>query len=202
MAASRCGQRRPTSGTIVARALPPVHLSDLPSGAPNETLMSEECACSVLAFAVVLSWSSGAGPLVVFVTDHISVDAFDAERAAGVRRRWLFFPGSIHAPTLFLHLPELAASVQDEFHDLIEPLRLPGCLPIPGPDVIPPLQVRSSPTDSLMVHVTGRFLAANTILINSFQAIEPEVAMALQQPKLGRPPMYPIGLLILANNGG
>jgi len=53
-----------------------------------------------------------------------------------------------------------------------------------------------------MVHVTGRFLAANTILINSFQAIEPEVAMALQQPKLGRPPMYPIGLLILANNGG
>ena len=145
MAASRCGQRRPTSGTIVARALPPVHLSDLPSGAPNETLMSEECACSVLAFAVVLSWSSGAGPLVVFVTDHISVDAFDAERAAGVRRRWLFFPGSIHAPTLFLHLPELAASVQDEFHDLIEPLRLPGCLPIPGPDVIPPLQSGRAP---------------------------------------------------------
>ena len=76
-------ERRPTSGTIVARALPLVHLSDLPSGAPNETLMSEECACSVLAFAVVLSWSSGAGPLVVFVTDHFSVDAFDADRAAG-----------------------------------------------------------------------------------------------------------------------
>jgi hydroquinone glucosyltransferase len=165
-------------------------------------LMSEECACSVLAFAVVLSWSSGAGPLVVFVTNHFSVDAFDADRAAGVRRRWLFFPGSIHAPTLFLHLPELAASVLDEFHDLTEPLQLPGCLPIPGPDVIPLLQVRSSLADSLMVRITRCFLAANTILINSFQAIKPEVAMALQQPKLGRPSMYPISPLILANNGG
>ncbi|RLM58120.1 UDP-glycosyltransferase 72B3-like [Panicum miliaceum] len=145
--------------------------------------MSEECARSVPALAAALAELRRTARLVAFVTDLFGADSFDAL-------------------TLFLHLPELAASVPGEFRDLAEPVRLPGCVPIPGPDVISPIQDRSSPAYSLMVRLAERFLEADGILVNSFEAVEPEVAMVLQQPKLGRPLVYPIGPLILADNGG
>jgi len=45
-------------------------------------------------------------------------------------------------------------------------------------------------------------LDADAILVNSFEAIELEVAMVLQQPKLGRPSVHPIGPLILPADSG
>ncbi|CAL5004697.1 unnamed protein product [Urochloa decumbens] len=136
--------------------------------------------------------------LVAFVTDHFCVNAFDSARDAGVGRRCLFIPGSLHALTLMLHLPELVASVPGEFRDLPEPLRLPGCVPIPGLDaVFSALQDRSSPAYGMMVHLAERFRQADTFLVNSFDAIEPEVASVLRQPKPGRPLVYSIGPLIL-----
>ncbi|PUZ45246.1 hypothetical protein GQ55_8G205900 [Panicum hallii var. hallii] len=187
---------------ITPRTLPPVDLSDLPSGTLNETLMSVECARSVPALRDALTDLKRTTWLVAFVTDLFGVDSFDAARGARVERRWLFFPGNLHALTLILHLPELAASIPSEFRDLAEPVRLLGCVPIPGPDVILPLQDRSSPAYSLMIHLAERFLDVDAILVNSFEAVEPEVAMVLQQPELGRPPVYPIGPLILTTDRG
>lgn len=66
-------------------------------------------------------------------TSSISVDSLDA---AGAPRRCVFFPTNLHVLTLLLHLPELDVSIPCEFWDLLEPLRLHGCVPIPGPDVL------------------------------------------------------------------
>jgi hydroquinone glucosyltransferase len=67
---------------------------------------------------------------VAFVTDLFGIDAFDA----AVRMRHLiFFPGSLHAVALMLHLPEIVVSIPGEFWDLAEPVRLLGCVPILGP---------------------------------------------------------------------
>ena len=51
-----------------------------------------------------------------------------------------------------------------------------------------------------MVCLTGHFLEADTILVNSFEAVKPEVTMEIHQLKPGRPPVYPIGPLILPAN--
>ena len=83
--------------------------------------------------------------LVASIIDLFGVDAFDAARATGVGRTWLFFSSRLHMLTLFLHLLELAACIPGEFRDLAEPVCLPGCLPISGCDVISLLQDRSSP---------------------------------------------------------
>jgi hydroquinone glucosyltransferase len=53
-----------------------------------------------------------------------------------------------------------------------------------------------------MIHLAERFLNVDAILVTSFEAVEPEVAMVLQQPELGRPPVYPIGPLILTTDRG
>jgi len=186
---------------VSSLSLPPVDLSDLPRGAAIETLMSEECARSVPALTSILldlKRSTG-GRLAAFVADLFGADSLDAARAAGVRRRCIFFPTNLHALTLILHLPELDASVPCEFRDLPEPLRLPGCVPIPGPDILMPLQDKSDPCYRWMVHHGEKYRDADAILVNSFDAVEPGPAKILRQPADHRPAVYPIGPLIHAD---
>jgi len=134
--------------------------------------------------------------LVAFVADQFGMDSLDAARDAGVGTRCLFMPMNLHALSLVLRLPDLAASVAGEFRDLAEPVRLPGCVPVPGSDIPSPLQDRSNPSYTVMVHLPKRYREADAILVNSFDAVEPEVAEVLRQPEPGRPPVYPIGPLI------
>ncbi|KAG2640506.1 hydroquinone glucosyltransferase-like [Panicum virgatum] len=186
--------------SVSHETLPPADLSDLPHDALVETRMSVEGTRSLPALATILAELKRTTRLVAFVTDLFGIDAFDAARDAGVGRRCLFFPGSLHAlmlPPPPPPPPELVVSIPGEFRDLTEPVRLPGCVPIPGPDVLSPLQDRSSPAFGVMVHLAERFLDAHDILVNSFDAVEPEVATVIRQPKPGRPPVYPVGPLIL-----
>uniref|UniRef100_A0A0E0MGX8 Glycosyltransferase n=1 Tax=Oryza punctata TaxID=4537 RepID=A0A0E0MGX8_ORYPU len=182
---------------IESVSLPPVDLSDLPSDAAIETLMSEECVRLVPALTGILSRLKEARRLVAFVADLFGADSFDAARDAGVPRRYLFFPSNLHTLTLLLHLPELDVSIPGEFRDLgDEPVRLPGCVPIPGKDILMPLQDKSKACYRWMVHHGMRYCDADAILVNSFDAVEPDAAKVLRHPKPGRPPVFPIGPLI------
>ncbi|CAO2146978.1 unnamed protein product [Urochloa humidicola] len=145
---------------VSSHPLPPVDLSNLPPDAPIEARMSEESMRSLPALKIILADLNRTTRLVAFVTDLFGTDAFAAARDAGIERRCLFFPGSLHSLTLFLHLPELAASVPGEFWNLVEPIRLPGCVPIPGRDVLSPLQERASPAYGVMLRLAERFLEA------------------------------------------
>uniref|UniRef100_A0A0D9XTU9 Glycosyltransferase n=1 Tax=Leersia perrieri TaxID=77586 RepID=A0A0D9XTU9_9ORYZ len=181
---------------IESVSLPPVDLSDLPSDAAIETRMSEECARSTPSLTALLSRLATTRRLVAFVADLFGADAFDAARDAGVARRCLFFPTNLHALTLLLHLPDLDATIPGEFRDLAEPVALPGCVPIPGKDILAPLQDKSKACYRWMVHHGEKYCDAETILVNSFDAVEPDAAAALRHPKPGRPPVFPIGPLI------
>jgi hydroquinone glucosyltransferase len=191
---------------VASMALPPVDMSDLPRDAAIETLMSEECVRAVPALTEALlslkQRPTTTGRLVAFVTDLFGADAFDAARAAGVQRRYLFFPTNLTALTLMLHLPELDASIPGEFRDLAEPLRLPGCVPLPGTETMKPLQDKSNPSYRWMVHHGAKFREATAILVNSFDAVEPGPAEVLRQPEPGRPPVRTIGPLVRAEDGG
>ncbi|KAL5203913.1 hypothetical protein ABZP36_008784 [Zizania latifolia] len=180
-------------------SLPPVNLSDLPPDAAIETLMSEECVRSVPALTGILARLRETTGLVAFVADLFGADSFDAARDAGVPRRYLFYPGNLHSLTLILNLPELDVSIPGEFRDLPEHVRLPGCVPIPGLDILAPLQDKSNPCYKWMVHHGKRYRDAEAILVNSFQAVEPDAAKAMRLPKPGLPPVYTIGPLIKTN---
>uniref|UniRef100_A0A453DSK0 Glycosyltransferase n=1 Tax=Aegilops tauschii subsp. strangulata TaxID=200361 RepID=A0A453DSK0_AEGTS len=184
---------------IASLSLPPVDLSDLGPGATIETLMSEECARLVPALTGVLSALRETTRLVAYVADLFGADSFDAAVAAGVPRRYLFHPGNLHGLMIMLHLPELDVSMPGEFRDLAEPVRLPGCVPIPGPDVMSGLQDKSDPCYRWMVHHARLYRESEAILVNSFDAVEPDAARVLTHPEPGRPPVYNIGPLIRAD---
>ncbi|RLM58560.1 UDP-glycosyltransferase 72B3-like [Panicum miliaceum] len=182
---------------VASLRLPPVDLSDLPRGATIETRMSEETARSVPAIAEALT-KMETTCLVAFVTDIFGTDAFDAARAAGVGRRYLFNPTNLHMLSLLLRLPELDASVPGAFRDLDEPVRLTGCVPIPGAYILSPLQDKGDPCYRWMLHHAARCREADAILVNSFDAVEPEAAAVLcRKQETGRPPVYNVGPLIL-----
>uniref|UniRef100_J3N9G4 Uncharacterized protein n=1 Tax=Oryza brachyantha TaxID=4533 RepID=J3N9G4_ORYBR len=158
--------------------------------------MSEECVRLVPALTGILRGMRETTRLVAFVADLFGADSFDAARDAGVPRRYLFFPTNLHTLSLLLHLPELDVSIPGEFRDLADPVRLPGCVPIPGKDILMPLQDKSKACYKWMVHHGRRYCDADAILVNSFEAVEPDAAKALRHPKPGRPPVFPIGPLI------
>ncbi|KAF8652228.1 hypothetical protein HU200_062863 [Digitaria exilis] len=152
----------------ISVTLPLVDLFDLPPDALIETRMSVECTRSLPTLTAILAE----------LTPRPA--AFVTARRAGVERRCLFFPGSLHSLTLFLHLPELSADMSGEF--VTSPSR---CVS----------RGTSSPSYAVMVHLVEHYLEADAFLVNSFNAVEPEAAAALRHPKPGRPPVYPIGPL-------
>ncbi|WVZ51104.1 LOW QUALITY PROTEIN: hypothetical protein U9M48_002281 [Paspalum notatum var. saurae] len=182
--------------SISPRPLPPVDLSDLPRGAAIETLMHEECRRSLPALTAVLAELRRTTRLVAFVADMFGVDSLDAARDAGVERRCLFMPVNLHSLALILHLPEVLASVPGEFRDLEEPVRLPGCVPISGADIVASLQDRSSPAYGSVVHIA----VTPTRCLST-----PSTPSSRRPPRFSqtpeRPPVFPIGLLIRTTAG-
>ncbi|OAY71013.1 hydroquinone glucosyltransferase [Ananas comosus] len=181
--------------SISSLSLPPVPLDDLPADAHIETLMSHEAARSVPALAALLRGLKAETRLVAFVADLFGADTLDAAREVGVPG-YLFFPSNLHLLSLLLHLPSLDASTTCEFRDLPGPVELPGCVPIPGSEILDPLQDRSNECYRWMVHHGARYREARGILVNTFEAIEPGPAAALRAEDPARPPVYPVGPLV------
>ncbi|PAN04001.2 hypothetical protein PAHAL_1G033900 [Panicum hallii] len=177
---------------VGAASLPAVPLGDLPAGAAIETLLSVEAQRSVPALTAVLSGLKSTTNLVAFVADLFGADTLRAARDAGVPG-YLFFPSNLLMLSLMLHLPRLDAEDAAEFRDLPGPVRLPGCVPVPGADILQPLQDRASDAYRWMVHHGERYRDAAGILVNTFDAVEPGAAAVLRQPEPWRPPVYPIG---------
>ncbi|KAJ1277878.1 hypothetical protein BS78_04G036600 [Paspalum vaginatum] len=181
---------------VGAASLPPVPLADLPAGAAIETLLSVEAQRSVPALTAALADLGARTNLVAFVADLFGADTLRAARGAGVPG-YLFFPSNLLTLSLMLHLPRLdAENPAGEFRDRPDPVRLPGCVPVPGADVLQPLQDRASDAYRWMVHHGARYRDAAGVLVNTFDAAEPGAAAVLRQPEPWRPPVYPIGPVI------
>lgn len=182
--------------------LPAVPLDDLvAAGAAIETLLSVEAQRSVPALTALLADIGRTKNLVAFVPDLFGADTLPAARAAGVPG-YLFFPSNLLMLSLMLHLPRLDAEMDGEFRDLPEPVRLPGCVAVPGPEILQPLQDRTSDAYRWMRHHGERYRDADGILVNTFDAIEPGAAAVLRGREAWRPPVYPVGPVIRRPDDG
>lgn len=98
--------------------------------------------------------------------------------------------------SLFLHLPQLDKEVDCEYHELAEPVKIPGCMPVHGKDLLDPVQDRKNEAYKWVLHQTKRYRLAEGIVVNSFMELEPGAIKALQKEEPGKPPVYPIGPLV------
>ncbi|KAF3328623.1 hydroquinone glucosyltransferase [Carex littledalei] len=181
--------------SISALSLPAVSLSDLPPDSEIETLMSVEAVRLIPDITSALKELKTRHTVVGFVADLFGADTFDAAHDAGLRP-YLFFPTNLLTLSLLLHLPEIDVNLTCDFKELEEPVKLPGCVPLPGTEILAPLQDQSKECYKWMVHHGKKYCEAEAILVNSFDEIEPDAAKILRQHEPGRPPVYPIGPLI------
>jgi hydroquinone glucosyltransferase len=101
------------------------------------------------------------------------------------------------ALSLVLHFPKLDETVSCEFRDLPEPLKLPGCIPIHGRDLLDPIQDRTSDLYKIFLHYAKRLRLAEGVMLNTFTELEASAIKGLEEEaEVGNLPLFPIGPII------
>ncbi|CAN1157212.1 Hydroquinone glucosyltransferase [Linum perenne] len=140
--------------------------------------------------------SSGRG-FSALVVDLFGTDAFDVAAEFGAAP-YVFYPSTAMALSLFLYLPELDEEVTGAYSDLQEPVRIPGCIPVNGSDLLDPVQDRSNDAYRWLLYHAKRYRLAEGVMVNSFPELEPgAIKSLLSQDGPGKKPMvYPVGPLV------
>ncbi|KAF1894074.1 hypothetical protein Lal_00003992 [Lupinus albus] len=173
--------------------LPPVTLSDVPNDAKIETIMSLTVLRSLPSLRREMRVESHRmGALVV---DLFGVDAFDVAKELDVSR-YVFFPSTAMALSFFLHLPQLDKETNCGYRELVEPVKIPGCIPVHGKELLDPVQDKSNEAYKWILHHANRYREADGIIENSFLELEPDCIKELQKYEPGKPPVYPVGPLV------
>ncbi|GLT46642.1 hypothetical protein SLA2020_203850 [Shorea laevis] len=173
--------------------LPPVNLSDVPNDAKIETLISLTIIRSLPFIREVLNSLVESTLIVALVVDHFGTNAFDLATKFKISPT-IFFPTTAMALSLFHELPRLDETVSSEYRDLLEPVKIPGCKPVRGKELLDPLQDRKNDAYKWILHHAKRYRLADGIMVNSFKDLEAGAIKALkEQGKL----VYPIGPLVI-----
>ncbi|KAK1269053.1 UDP-glycosyltransferase 72B1 [Acorus gramineus] len=187
--------------SITAVSLPPVSLDDLPGDVRPQVatfLTVSRCLPSLRRVLQELTSDDGdgskTGRLCGLVVDLFGTDAFDVAEEFGVPC-YMFFPSSSMSLSLSFHLPELHVSMPCEYKDMVNPVSLPGCIPIYGSDLPDPFQDRTKDAYKWVLHHAPRYRRAKGILLNSFEDLESSSISSLTDT-MSKPPVYPIGPLV------
>ncbi|XP_073029555.1 hydroquinone glucosyltransferase-like [Primulina eburnea] len=180
-------------------SLPPVNLDDLPPETKIETRISHTVARSLPSVRDAVESLNNTQKLAALVADLFATDVFDLAIELKIPV-YLFFPPSASSLCLALYLQELDKAVSCEYRDAAEKIQIPGCVPIQGRDLFDPIQDRKDEAYRWMLHHGKRYKMADGLLVNSFKELEPGAIDVLQKEESGKPPVYPIGPLILTGS--
>ncbi|KAH7578033.1 hypothetical protein ACOSP7_000857 [Xanthoceras sorbifolium] len=175
--------------------LPPVDLKDLSENTKMETLIALTVARSLPSLRDVIKSLVATTRLVALVVDLFATDGFDVAKEFNVSP-YVFFPSTAMALSLFLYLEELDQTVSCEYRDMTEPVRIPGCIPIRGSELLDPLQDRKDDAYKWVRHHAKRYRLAEGVMVNSFMELEGGALKSLQNQEPGKPPVYPVGPLV------
>ncbi|XP_027337153.1 hydroquinone glucosyltransferase-like [Abrus precatorius] len=178
--------------SITLSFLPPVDPHDLPHGLETGVQMQLTVTYSLPFIQNVLKSLNSRTPLVALVVDNFAYEALDFAKEFNLLS-YIYFPKSAFTLSMYFHLPKLDKDTSCEFRDLLEPIQMPGCVPIQGHDLHYQIQDRSSQGYKLFLERVKRFCFVDGIFINSFIEMEEGPIRALTKEGNGNPPIYPIG---------
>ncbi|XP_059633888.1 hydroquinone glucosyltransferase-like [Cornus florida] len=175
--------------------LPPVSFHESTQEIKAETQIFLTVSGSLSSLRDTLKSLIATTRLVALVVDPFATEAFRVADELHVSP-YLLFAAPAMTLLFCLHLPLLDQTVSCEYRDLPQPVQLPGCVPVPGKDLLDPVQDRSNPAYKGILQQVKRLTSCEGILVNSFMDMEEGAIKALQEEEPGKPPVYPIGPLI------
>ncbi|TXG50643.1 hypothetical protein EZV62_023167 [Acer yangbiense] len=180
--------------------LPPVNFEDLPDNVKMETRIELSMTRSLPAFRdslkVLVQSELTTGRLVALVVDLFGVATFDVAREFGVPP-YIFFTSTAMELSFIFLMPELDEKFACEYKDLPEPVKLPGCVPVHGSDLMDPVQDKNDNVYKWVLYLAKHYPSVAGFLVNSFIELEPGAFKALMEGESGfGVPIYPVGPLV------
>lgn len=168
---------------------------DLPDNSMAETQVFFSMTRSIPRIRYAVKGLLAKVCLVAIIVDPFGSDVMEVAREFDIPP-YLFFPSNAMNLAFSIMLPRLAKEVSCEFKDLLEPVQIPGCVPVHGKDLMDSVQDRSNDAYKWILHHAKRFVLAEGILVNTFMELEKGALKHLQEKEPGKPPVYPVGPLI------
>jgi len=175
--------------------LPPVNPKDLPLGTTMESQIQLTVTLSLPYLHQALSSLTLRTPIVALVVDSLSAEALDLAMDFNMLS-YIYFPAAATTLSLHLYLPKLDEETSCEYRDLLEPVQVPGCVPLHGHDLYNQAQDRSNEAYKFLLQRVKRFHYVDGIIVNSFLEIEKGPIKALTEEGSGNPAVYPVGPII------
>ncbi|XP_020232895.1 hydroquinone glucosyltransferase [Cajanus cajan] len=169
--------------------LPPINKEQLPQ--PG-ILIQLTITYSLPSIHEILKSRFSKDPLAALVVDAFACQALEFAKEFNALS-YFYFPSSALVLSLLFHAPKLDKEVSGEYTNLIEPIKLPGCVPVLGIDLPVPLQSRSSEDYKQLLQTAKAMVAADGIIINTFLEMEPDAIRALGEYGDGKNKLYPVG---------
>ncbi|XP_028782832.1 hydroquinone glucosyltransferase-like [Neltuma alba] len=153
--------------------------------------------------------STSNNKLVALIADYLAYETLGLAKSLNILS-YIYFPSSATVLSLCLHSSWLHQTVSCEYTQLLEPIKIPGCIPIHGRDLPTSLQDRSSQVYEHFLRRSNGLYLASGILVNSFKELEEGAITALQEQSKSYasestssipnkfPSVYPIGPIVQA----
>ncbi|XP_031116759.1 anthocyanidin 3-O-glucosyltransferase 5-like [Ipomoea triloba] len=113
--------------------------------------------------------------------------------------RYAYYPSTAWTAALFMYFQVFDKIIEGEFVDRLEPLRIPGCVPVQPEDFSDTLLDRTDPEYREIVNLGIELTQFDGLLINTWEELEPNTVKALRENEelrgIVKVPIYPIGPL-------
>ena len=174
--------------------LPPVSLEELEGVKPGIQI-TLTMTRSLPPLRDVLTSLVATTRLVALVVDLFGTDALDVAKELNVSP-YIFYPTNAMVVSSVLHLPKLDETVSCEYRDLPEPVKLPGCVPIHGRDLLDPIQDRTTEFYKFFLRGAKWMRLVEGIIVNTFMELDGSVIKALEDEEVKSGTIYAIGPII------
>ncbi|PUZ55763.1 hypothetical protein GQ55_5G238500 [Panicum hallii var. hallii] len=189
--------------SVSTAVLPEMPLGDLPADARVETRIFTVVKRALPHLRDLLrSLLASPAGVAAFVPDLFGAWALEVSAELGVPG-YVFCTTNLTTLHSLVYMPQLDETTACEFRDLPEPIRLPGCVPLRGADLVDPAQDRSNPAYSLVVEVGRKYLLADGFVVNTFDAMEHDAIAAFSSLSQDGvyPPAYAVGPFVRTCSG-
>ncbi|GMN73705.1 hypothetical protein TIFTF001_055373, partial [Ficus carica] len=194
-------QSLPKPMAISSIFLPHVSFDDLPADAVIETRIALSVTRSLPAIRQSFKAMAESTRLVALVVDMFGLDAFHVAKEFNVLP-YVFYTCNALSMSLEFHLPKLDETTTCEYRDLSEPVKLPGCVPVHGRDLMNPVQDRKNPIYKEVINMIKQLHDAAGLIINTFVDLEPNALKALKERFYSNPPVYSVGPAVQIGSSG
>ncbi|XP_031114670.1 anthocyanidin 3-O-glucosyltransferase 5-like [Ipomoea triloba] len=132
------------------------------------------------------------------IVDIFCTQALPIAEELGIPR-YAYHPTTAWTATLAMYFQVFDKSITGQFVDRLEPLRIPGCMPVRPEDMVDPLMDRDDQQYREYVNLGIEYTQFDGLLVNTWEELEPNTIKALRENEelrgVVKVPIYPIGPL-------